>query len=186
MSVENNAYERCVHMAFRALTGAALGLGLLSVDAHAGATNLPLSACGKLAGTYLTSVFNSAGVFQLRGLLTFTPAGAMFVIESAEGGLPGIVNPYSDAQGAWRCVARDGAGIEARATVLNFTYPGPLGPQQFVARVDYDITMGPASRTIEGSLELRLFPLQGDPLHTPSPPIGEFTFEGERVRPPAD
>jgi hypothetical protein len=103
---------------FRVLTGAVLSLGLLSVDARGNTTNLPLGACAKLAGTYLTSVFTPTGDFLLRGLLTFTPTGAMFVVESAQGGLEGIVNPYSDAQGAWKCVAKQGDTIEAQATVL--------------------------------------------------------------------
>jgi hypothetical protein len=169
-------------MALRVLTGAVLSLGLLSVDARANTTNLPLGACAKLAGTYLTSVFTLAGDFSLRGLLTFTPAGAMFVVESAEGGLAGIANPYSDAQGAWKCVAKQGDTIKAQATVLDFSFPGSLSSQQFIVRVDYDISVDAPSGTIGGTLELRLFPLQGDPLNMPGPPVAEFEFEGERVR----
>jgi hypothetical protein len=180
MYMKNIGSQRRRGMAFRVLTGAVLSLGLLSVDARA--NTLPLGACAKLSGTYLTSVFTPAGDFSLRGLLTFTPTGAMFVVESAEGGLEGIVNPYSDAQGAWKCVARQGDTIKAQATVLDFTFPGSLGSQQFIARVDYDISLDAPSGTIGGTLELRLFPLQGDPLNTPAPPFAEFEFEGERVR----
>jgi hypothetical protein len=183
MSVKNIGCGRRRWMAFRVLTGAVLSLGLLSVDARGNTTNLPLGACAKLAGTYLTSVFTPTGDFLLRGLLTFTPTGAMFVVESAQGGLEGIVNPYSDAQGAWKCVAKQGDTIEAQATVLDFSFPGSLGSQQFIARVDYDISLDASSGTISGTLELRLFPLQGDPLHTPGPPLAEYAFEGDRVRP---
>lgn len=160
---------------------AAFGLALISPISGAEATYLPLGDCAsKLNGTYLNTVTTQqGGFFVLRSLATFTPPGAVFVVESAEGGIPNVVGPYSDAQGSWVCVAANSQTVKAKATVLDFTYGG----NQFIARIDYDITLNVAQKSYSGTLDVRIFPLQGNPLPPPNtPPLATYSIVGERLR----
>jgi hypothetical protein len=54
---------------------------------------------------------------------------------------------------------------------------------QSIGRIDYEITFHVVSKTISGTIDLRFFPLTGNPLITPLPaPNASFTFTGVRVK----
>ncbi len=160
---------------------APLGLAIDTTPAAAHMPkNLPLATCASsLSGTYLNTItVPPSGDFLLRSLATFTPSGSVFVVESAEGG--NLVGPYSDAQGTWACVAADQNTVTVKFTVLDFTY----GASQFIARVDYEITVDKAQKNLTGTLEVRVYPLTADPIPTPAtPPIGTYNITGQRVLP---
>lgn len=171
------------HLLSRSIVPAAFALSLIAPVTAAHATYLPLNACAPLLhGTYLNTVTTpQGGFFVLRSLATFTPAGAVSVVESAEGGLPNVVGPYSDAQGMWACIAVNGRTAHAKATVFDFTYGGT----QFIARIDYDITVNAATKTFDGTIEVRVYPLEGppDPLNAPNTlPLATYNISGARVR----
>jgi hypothetical protein len=54
---------------------------------------------------------------------------------------------------------------------------------QSIGRIDYEITFHVVSKTISGTIDLRFFPLTGNPLITPLPaPNASFTFTGVCVK----
>ena len=139
-------------------------------------------ACGPFSGTYLITVLNSDGSFASRQLLTLTQDGNVVVDDSAQGGVTGVFNPFSTAQGTWQCESGF-SPIRADATALDFTFPGSVPGGQNIGRTDYEITFHIVSKTISGTSDLRFFPLNGNPLMTPLPsPNASFTFTGVRVK----
>jgi hypothetical protein len=155
--------------------GLILGHGMAISAAHAD------NACGALPGTYLLTVLNSSGSFSSRQLLTLTQDSNVIVDDSAQGGVTGEFNPFTTAQGTWACESRS-APIQADATTLDFTLPGSVAGGQSIGRTDYEITFHAVSNTISGTIDLRFFPLTGNPLATPLPaPSSTYSFTGVRV-----
>ena len=155
--------------------GMALGCGMAIGEAHADST------CGVLSATYLLTALNSDGSFAARQLITLTEDRNVIVNDSAEGGVPGVFNPFTTAQGTWECESRS-SPIQADATALFFSLPGSVSGGQTIGRIDYEITLHAVSKSISGTIDLRFFPLTGNPLATPMPaPNASFTFTGVRV-----
>jgi hypothetical protein len=155
--------------------GMALCCGMAIGGAHADST------CGVLSATYLLTVLNSDGSFAARQLITLTEDRNVIVDDSAEGGVPGVFNPFTTAQGTWECESRS-SPIQADATALFFSLPGSVSGGQTIGRIDYEITLHAVSKSISGTIDLRFFPLTGNPLATPVPaPNASFTFTGVRV-----
>jgi len=73
--------------------GMALCCGMAIGGAHADST------CGVLSATYLLTALNSDGSFAARQLITLTEDRNVIVNDSAEGGVPGVFNPFTTAQG---------------------------------------------------------------------------------------
>ena len=155
--------------------GAVLCFGLTIGEAHAD------NACGALPGTYLVTVSNSDGSFASRQVVTLTEDGNVIISDSGQGGETGVFNPFTTGQGTWECQSHY-PPIQADAITLDFSLPGSVsGPQQ-IGRADYQITFSLASKTISGTLDLRFFPLTGNPLVSPLPaPASTYTFTGVRV-----
>jgi hypothetical protein len=74
---------------------AACGLGMIQT----GFADTERDACDGLVGTYVTTFTDREGVFSSRGLMTFTASGVLLVNDSAQGGVPGIWDPFSATQG---------------------------------------------------------------------------------------
>lgn len=155
--------------------GAILCFGLTIGEARAD------NACGALPGTYLVTVSNSDGSFASRQVVTLTEDGNVIVSNSGQGGETGVFNPFTSEQGTWECQSHY-PPIQAHAITLDFSLPGSVsGPQQ-IGRGDYQITFSLTSKTISGTIDLRFFPLTGNPLVSPLPaPASTYTFTGVRV-----
>ena len=137
--------------------------------------------CGPLSATYLLTVLNSDGSFASRQVFTLTEDGNVIVDDSGQGGVTGVFNPFTTAQGTWECGSRS-SPTQANATTLDFSLPGSVAGGQTIGRDDYNITFHAVSKTISGTIELRFFPLSGNPLVSPLPaPNSTFTFTGVRV-----
>jgi hypothetical protein len=93
-------------------------------------------------------------------------------IDSGQGG-PAFF--FTSQLGAW---APDGPNSAVGRT-LDFDLP-PTAPG--VARLDYMFQFSADNTHVTGSITLRSFQLQDDPLGE-SDPVGEFTFDGARVTP---
>jgi hypothetical protein len=155
--------------------GMALCCGMVIGEAHADST------CGLLSATYLLTALNSDGSFAARQLLTLTEDRNVIVDDSAQGGVTNVFNPFTTAQGTWECESRS-SPIQADATALFFSLPGSVSGGQTIGRIDYEITLHAVSKSISGTIDLRFFPLTGNPLATPLPaPNATFTFTGVRV-----
>ncbi|PHM06164.1 hypothetical protein, partial [Nostoc sp. 'Peltigera malacea cyanobiont' DB3992] len=48
-----------------------------------------------VTGSYLTTIFNSNGTIGSRGVITLTTDGKFFVIDSNQGGVTNVFNPFS-------------------------------------------------------------------------------------------
>jgi ketosteroid isomerase-like protein len=142
-------------------------------------------ACRELAGTYLTK--NSAGGgFTSRSLLSFDRGGLVFFSDSGGGGELSYA-PFSSGQGTWRCVS-NGDATEARAIVLDFTFPKAGGESAQIGRLDFQLVYKPETDRIEGTALLYFMPLESEPLKVETLTGGrEFKIDGERVDlPPLD
>lgn len=138
-------------------------------------------------GTYLTTAMDGNVPPRMsRSIITLHSDHTLSIIDRDEGGSEAeFIDPFSDAQGAWRCTGRR----SFTATTLNFTFPGPVGGgQQFIVRADYDVKFDRKTKELIGMLEITFFnlfgdfsdPLEGPPLPLPGAPF-VFTFEGQRV-----
>ena len=111
-------------------------------------------------------------------IITFTSDGNIFVVESTQSGIPGVINPFGDAQGAWKCTGNR----QITATTLNFSYPGPEGPG-FLARTDYSAMFDPQTEMVEGTITVRFLNLNANPQQEEGSVAGTFDFVGQRIEP---
>jgi hypothetical protein len=140
--------------------------------------------CQALVGTYVTAVTDIEGVFASRGLFTFTPDGVFLMSDSGQSGLPGIYEPFTSAQGAWKCQGVEGGQVKAIALGLNFALPS-AGHSAGFGRTRYQLILDANSGQLSGTAELS-FTSQGDlesadPVAKPGPVLETFAIEGKRV-----
>ena len=142
------------------------------------------SGCDAVPGTYVATIVDREGVFSSRGLLTFAAGGVLLVTDSSQGGVPGVWDPFSASQGAWRCDVDAKQGVQVVATALNFVLPAD-GRQSGFGRVDYEASLDPATGELSGKILLRLDARKdleaADPLTRPGPAADEFQFDARRV-----
>lgn len=178
----SNASKPSQSLSARALALTVICLAGTFQAAHAGEPNL--AACRDLAGTYVTVVTDREGVFASRGLLTFMADGVFLDTDSAQGGVPGVFEPFTTVQGAWRCAGTAQGRLEAVATGLNFVLPGNERPQAF-GRTDYRLTLDAAKGVLSGTVELRFTQdadlEAADPLGRPGPLFDSFQVDGQRL-----
>ncbi len=157
---------------------------LVAASGSGQAQDASLAPCAVLAGTYLTTVTDIEDVFASRGLITFTADGSFLVNDSGQGGTPGVFQPFSLGQGAWKCNGKQADKVKAEAVSLTFVLPSADQPQSF-GRVDYRAELDLKTQEIAGSIKLsftREGDLEGaDPVNTPGPLFEEFEFVGKRV-----
>ena len=122
--------------------------------------------------SYLITVTTSTGAFASRGVLTFHADSTMSAIDSGQGG-PTFF--FSSQLGSWK---PDGeGGLVART--IDFNFP----PNADVARLDYTVKFAQDGRQVTGTITLRTFPLQSNPLDGGGTVVGSFTFVGNLVTP---
>ncbi|WP_414570951.1 hypothetical protein [Nostoc sp. CCY 9925] len=126
-------------------------------------------------------IFNQDSSIGSRGVITLTADGNFFVIDSNQGGVPKVFNPFSSGQGAWKCNGK--TGVIARS--ITFAYPGSTGTAGSTGsfgRADYQASFNPQTQTVQGTITLRLFNLNANPLSNNVPPLGTFNFSGQRIK----
>ena len=133
-------------------------------------------SCAGATGTYLTKNAAESGNYTSRSLLSFAEGGLALFADSGEGGEKGFA-PFSDGQGAWRCVAGDEEHAEIHATTLDFTLATPRKAQ--IGRLDFDLRYDAATKRISGTATLHLVPLDEDPLAVLK---GDRRFKVEGIR----
>ena len=139
-----------------------------------------ISTCYSLVtGSYLTTIANADGDFVGRSILTLSGDRTASSIDSSQGGLEGSFNPFSSAHGSWQCTGKQ----TFVATNLNFTFAGSVAPDLGIARVDFKAMVDRETQVVEGTIELRFFPLRGNPMVDKTTPWGTFTFVGQRIIP---
>lgn len=170
------------------LMAALWGLVLVVACTDGTAPTAPRPACGALAGTYVTTFTDKEEVFSSRGLMTFTSDGILVVSDSAQGGVPGVWDPFSTAQGTWKCVSEEAGKLVIRAVGLNFVLPSDGSPPSF-GRVDYEAGLDTGTGALSGTAILRF--ASGEdlesaaPVEDPGELVDAFDFEGKRVVIPA-
>ncbi|MGI9482969.1 MAG: hypothetical protein ACR2OR_11500 [Hyphomicrobiales bacterium] len=169
------------------VTFGAVSFCLLSASIIAGkavAEEMPLNKCEAVFGSYVTSISDIEGVFQSRGLVTFSGDGVFLINDSGQGGVEGIYDPFSASQGAWTCAGGDGKNLTVKAVGLNFTLPRSSNRSGF-GRVDYEATYEIESKTMSGTIALRFSGADdlesADPVSVDGPPFEEFRFSGNRI-----
>jgi hypothetical protein len=125
------------------------------------------------SGSYLTIIKDAGGNPMSRSVITLNADQTMLSVDSAQ---QGPVNYFGDQLGAWKP-----AGHHAIAgRMINFRYlPGAPG----IARSDYVISFGPDRRQMTGTVTLRIFPPDGNPLVDEGVLVGTFAFTGELIEP---
>lgn len=161
-----------------------IALTSLSWQAAADPPSPNAGACQALVGTYVTAVTDIEGVFASRGLFSFTPDGVFLMSDSGQSGLPGIYEPFTSAQGAWKCQGAEGEQVKATALGLNFALPS-AGHSAGFGRTRYQLTLDTNSGRLSGTAELS-FTSEGDlesadPVSKPGPVLETFEIEGKRV-----
>ncbi|MEH2347223.1 MAG: hypothetical protein V7K55_04335 [Nostoc sp.] len=131
-----------------------------------------------VTGSYLTTIFNQDGSTSSRGVITLTADGNFFVVDSSQGGVTNVFNPFSSGQGAWKCDGK--TGVSARS--ITFAFPGSTGATGSIARSDYQASFNPQTQTVEGTITLRFFGLNANPLLNNVPAVGTFKFSGQQIK----
>src|SRR5215510_12300818 len=135
------------------------------------ALHAPLAAADALSllrgATYLITITDAQGAFASRAVMTLHGDRTLSAIDSGQGG-PTFF--FTSQLGAWKPDGKDGAV----GRTLDFDFP----PAPDVARLDYIFTFSADSTHVNGTITLRSFPLQGDPLDGGGTVVGEFTFTG--------
>ena len=141
-------------------------------------TNAATRRCDHLVvGTYLTTVSDAKGSITSRSILTLSGDGTLATIESNQGGLEGVYNPFTDAQGSWQCTGTQ----TFTGTSLNFTLAGPANTDIGIARLDFRATVDKETHAVKGTMELRFFSIAANPLKDKVPLFAAFSFEGQQV-----
>ncbi len=140
--------------------------------------------CQSLVGTYVTTVSDVEGVFASRGLLSLASGGVFLMSDSGQSGIPGIYEPFTSAQGAWKCLGTEEGKVKATALGLNFFLPGE-GRTAGFGRTNYQLTLDPSSGQLSGAAELS-FTAEGDlesadPIAKPGAALETFELSGKRV-----
>ena len=162
----------------------ALGPSLAIAEEGSSRAKAAAPSCDGLVGTYVTTITDREGVFSSRGLMTFASGGVLIMSDSAQGGVPGVWDPFSSSQGAWRCLGTDDGELRVGAVGLNFVLPGD-GRRPAMGRVDYQASLDKASGALSGKATLRLFDAKdleaADPIASQGKLMDEFGLEGVRV-----
>ncbi|MEH2381952.1 MAG: hypothetical protein V7K27_24185 [Nostoc sp.] len=148
------------------------------VAAQSKAQTLFSNKCSSfVTGTYLTTIFDAKGQLASRGVITLTPDGNFFVIDSNQGGVKEAFNPFGDTQGAYTCTGNQ----DISATGINFGFSGPDGAND-IARSDIRATFHRLTQAVKGTITVRSFALNANPLEEKGSVVGTFPFTGQRVK----
>lgn len=128
-------------------------------------------------GTYLTTISDAKGQFASRGVITFSADGNFFVTDSNQGGVKGVFNPFGDTQGTYVCTSNQ----EIRAVGINFGFSGPDGAND-IARSDIQATVDRQSRALQGSITVKAFALNTNPLAGGGSVVGTFQVRGQPIQ----
>ncbi len=148
------------------------------VAAQSSTQSQVLNKCSRfVTGTYLTTIFEANGKFASRGVITLEQDGNIFVTDSNQGGVEGVFNPFGDTQGAYTCTSNQ----EISAIGINFGFSGPDGAND-IARSDIRATFNQLTQAVQGTITVRSFALNANPLEEEGSVVGTFPFTAQRVR----
>jgi len=127
-----------------------------------------------IGASYLITIRDAqTGAFASRGVITLHADHTMSGIDSAQGG-PAFF--FSSQLGSWKLDAARN-GLVART--IDFNFPQGAG----MARLDYTIRFGDQGTRVSGTITLRIFTLEEDPLDAGGTVVGVFTFTGVVILP---
>ena len=139
--------------------------------------NLPDICRAKFSGSYITTITDAAGQQVVsRNILTLSADGNMMSIDSNQGGVEGMFNPFGDSAGSYTCAGEQ----DIRAVVLNFIFAGPYGERGIVRR-DIRINLGSVTPKIGGTIQIRTFALDANPMQGEGQYYGSYAFTGQRI-----
>jgi hypothetical protein len=92
-------------------------------------------------------------------------------------GLEDVCNPFTDAQGSWQCTGTQ----TFTGTSLNFTLAGPANTDIGIARLDFRATVDKETDAVKGTMKLRFFSIDANPLRDKVPLFATFSFEGQQI-----
>jgi hypothetical protein len=149
-------------------------LGLIAIVGAVVLPHAPDAAAdaGSQGASYVITVKDSTGDFASRGVITLHADYTISVIDSGQGG-PTFL--FSSQLGSWKSNGK--GGVVARTIDFDFS------PTADVARLDYTISFKQGGNQVIGTITLRTFPLQGNPLDGGGTVVGTFTFTGNLVKP---
>ncbi|MGI2903114.1 hypothetical protein [Tolypothrix sp. VBCCA 56010] len=141
----------------------------------------PITDCRKfVTGTYLTT--NSGDLGPFRAITTYTQDGNFFFSASNQvvpiQGSDSLRPLYGLVHGSWKC----SSDREVTGTTLNFNYPTATVPST-ISKTDFRATFDPKAQTVQGTVTIKNFDLDANPLVDDAPEVGTFTFTGQRVKP---
>lgn len=152
---------------------AILLMPLMLNAARATASEQTSQGCSFKAGTYII-VLNDATGSDGRGVLSLQSDGTLAVLNSNQRGGSNFA-PFTSQLGTWECKRN-----RITARTINFTLPNNSQQQQ-IARVDYKAILLKTGK-IQGSLEVRFFPLTANPQAANPAPAFTNTFTGQLVQ----
>ncbi len=161
---------------FSVLIFEALSPVLMEANAQQTNRGTPGNCARRVAGSYFTTITGdvAGNPYSSRAVVTFTEGGQFFVVDSNQAGAEGQYAPFTDIQGAWSC----GRSRAIKAVGINFGLPSEFGPTN-IGRVTYQGSY--ANEAISGTIDLRLFNLDDDPLAANVPVVATFQFSGEQI-----
>ncbi len=124
---------------------------------------------GEFYGSYLTTI-TLDGKFASRSVLTFHSDRTMSVVDSAQIRQDLM---FSEQQGAWKK-----HGNHVIGQTIDFTFT----PTPGLARNDYDLIVDEQNAKLNGHIELRIYEMDGDPLHDDGVLIGIYDLTGTRLK----
>ncbi|KAF3888936.1 MULTISPECIES: hypothetical protein [Nostocales] len=155
---------------------------LISQQANAKVTN-DLSCRGAVTGTYVTTVTDANGNFASRAVFTLADDGNLFNIDSrVDGG--GLFNPFTNAQGRWKCVDKNEIAGKAVNWVLR-SDPERSRTEETNRQglLEYKNVKIDGDK-IEGLFELNFYNIKANTLDGSAVPdrfVGTFFFKGQRI-----
>ncbi|MCC5614356.1 hypothetical protein LC605_04535 [Nostoc sp. CHAB 5836] len=147
---------------------------LMPAILNSGAATASENKCLPEPGAYIITLESTSG-FVARGVISFDEEDTLAVTSSNEGGSTNFA-PFTSQLGTWKCV-----GNQITARTIDFTLP-LNGQNKQIGRIDYKATVT-GKNMIQGTLEGRFFPLNGNPQASDPAPAFTNTFRGELIKP---
>ena len=148
------------------------------------AQQMPIEICKEAVGSFVSSITDIEGVYQSRGLVTFSGDGTFAINDSGQGGVEGVYEPFSSSQGVWGCKKTGGKTISLTAVGINFTLPKTSG-RNGIGRVDYTATYDVDTNSMTGTIDLRFSGADdlesANPNEIDGPAFEQFQFTAQRI-----
>lgn len=143
--------------------------------------------CSAAIGTYLTTKVDTSGVDKGmvgRTILSLASGNFATMTDSAQGGVQGY-QAFGMMQGAWSCKRDADGNLTVAVSLLDFSYPNASNPDAKVALVNITGTVESTDGDLQGSTEVKLFPIEVDPFSGAEADLDVgYSFSGKRMPAP--